>query len=171
MSSFIVPASALEGRTAPDWFKQRLKSIDPCLFVYWNPIRCRWTIDRYTCGMSSLHEHGNHCPRTNVKVVQDQQGEYMPLCEQIIEWLQGHDVGSQFDSAEDYVRHLRAIGDANDAKIKKDMRENTRHATLSNKRQLLQAHTLIQRHDMRPNEKERIKKFEAAERRKGLIVN
>jgi hypothetical protein len=159
VSNLVLPPSAFSGRPVPEWFAVKLAAIDPALICYYNHLRDRWIIDRCTRGVTAenlrgenKHEHTNDCPRTNVRVVQDAQGNYMPLCQEVLDWFHQHDIGSQFKNQEAYINHLAAKWLADDEKRRADRRSNTRHATLDGKRQLLQAFHLMQQHDLELNQ-------------------
>lgn len=129
-------------RIVPDWFLRRLKDIDPALKVYFNPMRQRWVIDRCTRDDANLHSDHTYCLSTNVMVVQDDAG-YMPLCDQVLDKLKAADVWTQFGGAANLERHLQALDDANQAKLRRDRKENTEHVTRDNRVTLNQAASLV----------------------------
>lgn len=158
-SNLILPRSAFNQRTAPEWFTKALKDIDWRLLVYWNHMRGRWIIDRCTKGVTAEnlgaglpHEHDNGCPRTNVLVVRGPNQEYHPLGQDVIDWFRANDVGSKYDSAEKLVTDLAIKDEANREKMRLDRKDNTHHATLDGKRQLLKMKHLIDQHDLEPNQ-------------------
>jgi hypothetical protein len=141
-------------RLVPDWFSTRLKDTDPNLIVYFNEIKQRWIIDRCSRDgvmSSNAHTHDSTCPRTNVIVVND-EGEYMPLCDEVIDKIRSMDAWSNDGSLEAYkARNAKMEADY---KLKTDTAQRNLYieAGLDNKRQLNQALDLIQRHDvLRPH--------------------
>lgn len=71
-------------------FLRRLHNLDPYLIAYWNPLRGRWTIDRYTC--ETDHTHHNGCPRVHVMLVQGEDGSYRPLNDRLLDDLRKWDM-------------------------------------------------------------------------------
>lgn len=155
MSNLIIPHHVAQERVIPEWFTTGLRDIDPSLIVYFNHIRGRWIIDRCTAGgekHTANHTHNAECPTTNVKVVQEDSGEYMPLCQQVLDWFRANDRWNQTLSTDQLITELRNKDEAYQEKLKADRRDNTRHATQSNKRQLLQMYHLIQQHNLEINQ-------------------
>ncbi len=155
MSQLIIPHHVAQDRHIPEWFSKGLHDIDPSLIVYWNHLRGRWIIDRCTAAgekHTANHQHGPECPTTNVKVVQDEAGEYMPLCQDVLDWFREHELWDEATTIDQHLLNLRNKDKAYQAKLKQERRDNTRHATRSNKRQLLQMFHLIQQHDLKVNQ-------------------
>lgn len=143
MSDLILPDSC---RTVPDWFKQMLLDTDRNLIVYFNPFKGRWIVDR--CTRTDMHDsHSITCPKTNVLVLEGENGDYYPLCEGAIDRIRSMDQWKEHGSYEAFHRERinREIADLaqREAAIKTSYKE----AGLDNKRQLNDAFTLIQRHD------------------------
>lgn len=136
----IIPSSV--ERVIPDWFAQRLKDVDPALCTYFNKIRQRWVIDRCTREDSTLHADHTYCSRTNVMLVQGDEGEYMPLCDQVLDKLKASDTWTQYGSAEGLINHLQSLDDANQAKLRRERKENTEHVTRENRVTLNKAASL-----------------------------
>jgi hypothetical protein len=155
MSSLFLPNSMRnEARAVPEWFATALRDIDPSLIVYFNHIRQRWILDRCTAAGEhhvANHQHTPECPRTNVKVIQGEGGEYMPLGTDVLDWLRAHDTWNQHSSADRFIKILSNQDEDYKEKLKAQRRDNTHHRTLDGKRQLLKAFHLIQQHDLVPN--------------------
>jgi hypothetical protein len=137
-------------RVVPSWFREQLRNLDPNLIVYFNPMRQRWVIDRCTRNgamSAALHEHTPECPRTNVTVVEE-EGQYMPLCQQVIDDLRARDAWSQYGSFEVYDRLTQNAADEDAAKRETAIDDLYRHTTADNRAQLAKAWTLFSRHDM-----------------------
>lgn len=155
MSNLIIPHYLANSRTAPEWFKTSLYDIDPSLIVYFNHMRGRWIIDRCTAGgekHTANHTHNPSCPTTNVKVVQDEAGDYSPLGTDVLDWLRAHDTWNQTKTADQLVIELRNKDEAYQAKLKEDRRDNTHHRTMDNKRQLLKMKHLMDQHNLEINQ-------------------
>jgi hypothetical protein len=87
----ILPRSFYETDYQPDpSFVKRMNNIDKYLLVYWNRFRSRWIIDRYNC--ETDHTHHPACPRTNVHVVQSDEGGYHPLNDRVLDYLRKGDM-------------------------------------------------------------------------------
>ncbi len=157
-SNLVLPRSAFNQRSAPEWFLKELKSIDWRLMVYWNHLRERWIVDRCIRGITETdivggieHTHDSQCQRTNVLVVRGPNQEYHALGSDVIEWFRKNDVGSKYAKPEHLIGDLTAKQVASDEKMKADRRSNTRHATLDGKRQLLKMRDLAGKHDLEVN--------------------
>jgi hypothetical protein len=136
-------------RVVPPWFATALRETDPNLILYFNPQRKRWIIDRCTRGgvhNAGVHEHTNDCPRTNVRVVED-QGQYMPLCQAVIDDLRGSDAWARHTDVNQFMlsNDNAAAEDVADRKRKIDALHS--EATRDNRRQLMRAYHLMQQHD------------------------
>lgn len=154
MSQLLVPKHIANDRVVPDWFLIALRDIDPSLIVFFNPIRARWVLDRCTLGGEhgiSDHTHSNECPRTNVKIIQSETGEYLPLSNEVLDWLRAHDTWNQHSSVEQFLTILNNQGTEYQEKLRKERREYTHHRTTDNRRQLAKAFHLIQQHDLKIN--------------------
>jgi hypothetical protein len=155
MSTLIIPRHLANERTIPEWFTNGLKDIDPSLIVYWNHLRGRWTIDRCTVAgekHTSNHTHDASCTTTNVKVVQDESGEYMPLCQDVLDWLRAHDTWTQTKTLDQCLLEMSNRFEAYQNKLKRERRDNTRRVTLEHKPQLLKMKHLIDQHDLKVNQ-------------------
>lgn len=157
MSGLILPnhMAQANSRVVPEWFAKSMHDIDPSLIVFFNPLRQRWVIDRCTAGgefKTSNHPHTPECPRTNVRIVQGEGGEYMPLCDDVLTWLRAHDTWSQHSSAEQFVTVLRNKDEEYQNKLREERRDNTHHRTLDGKRQLQKAKNLMDQHDLQVNQ-------------------
>ncbi len=136
-------------RVVPDWFARALRETDPNLIVYFNPMRERWVIDRCTRGgvhNAAAHDHDPSCPRTNVTVVQD-EGQYMPLCQAVIDDLRSRDAWSRYGSFETYDAVTQHAADAAKEETERKIDQMYHETTKDNRAQLAKAWTLIQRHD------------------------
>lgn len=155
MSNLIIPRHLAQDRIIPPWFTTGLKGIDPSLIVYWNHLRGRWIIDRCTAAgekHTANHTHSPECPTTNVKVVQDEAGDYMPLCQDVLDWFRANDRWNQTASTEQLITELRNKDEAYQAKLKQDRRDNTHHVTMDHKRQLLKMKHLMDQHNLEVNQ-------------------
>jgi hypothetical protein len=155
MSNLFVPAHMMDKRGVPRYFTEGLRAIDPALIVYWNPLRARFVIDRCTAaGVHHIadHQHTPECPRTNVKIVQDEAGQYRPLARDILQWLREHDTWAQHNSSQDFIAALNKECEEYNEKLRLERKDNTRAHTMDNKRQLLRAYHLFQQHDMKVNQ-------------------
>lgn len=140
-------------RTVPDWFASQLRALDPNLICYFNAHKQRYIIDRCTRGgvhNAALHTHTPECPKTNVMVIQD-QGQYMPLCEKVLDELRGMDSWSHGTAEQFILHHENALAE-DEAKRNADIDSAFDLASKENRRQLLKAYDLIQTHDMRVNQ-------------------
>lgn len=136
-------------RVVPPWFTAALRETDPNLMVYFNPMKKRWTIDRCTRGgvhNAGEHTHTNECPRTNVTVVQD-EGQYMPLCQAVIDDLRSRDAWTKHGSLEQFELVSQNEADADLAARNKAIDVIHHEATVDNRRQLMRAFHLMQQHD------------------------
>ncbi len=135
-------------RSVPAWFATQLRALDPNLIAYFNPRKERWIIDRCTRGgamNAALHEHNPECPKTNVMVVQD-EGQYMPLCDKVLDDLRAVDSWS-YGSVENFLLHADNEEKADEAKRDAAVNAVFREASIDNRRQLLKAYDLTQIHD------------------------
>jgi hypothetical protein len=133
----------------PPWFEAALRETDPNLIVYFNPQRKRWVIDRCTRGgvhNAGAHLHTNDCPRTNVTVVQD-EGQYMPLCQAVIDDLRSRDSWAQHSTAEQFALSGQNAADEDASMRKRAIDVLYAETTRDNRRQLLRAFHLMQQHD------------------------
>jgi hypothetical protein len=136
-------------RVVPGWFAAALRETDPNLILYFNPQRQRWIIDRCTRGgvhNAGAHEHTNACPRTNVRVVED-QGQYMPLCQAVLDDLRGSDAWARHTDVHEFLRSNDNAAAEHEAKVKRQIDAIHSEATRDNRRQLMQAYHLMQQHD------------------------
>lgn len=122
----------------PAWFLRRLKDADPELVVYFNPFKQRWMIDRQIPGQVN----------TNVMVVQDDDGSFMPLTDNTIDRILSMDAWKHHGSYEAFHRHNIQKEVESQAKLDADIRENYRLAAIDDKRQLHRAYDLIKTHDV-----------------------
>jgi hypothetical protein len=135
-------------RTVPQWFTWGLRETDPNLIVYFNEHKDRWIVDRCTRDgemRSSLHEHNNNCPRTNVLVVEEDEGGYMPLCDAVLDQIRGMDSWNHRNYGNLHAHNVEKSA-VEKAKRDKAIKNLYSDAAVDNKRQLNEAYTLIQRH-------------------------
>lgn len=126
----------------PEWFKKLLFDTDPQLVCYWNPFKGCHMIDRKVEGE----------PNTNVLVCKADNGDALPLNENIIDRVRSLDAWKKFGSYEAFHAHNQNMEAEDAAKREAEIKENYRLASLDDKVQLNRAHTLIQRHDtLRPH--------------------
>ncbi len=122
---------------APSWFLTLLKDTDPNLVCYWNPFKGCWIVDRKCDGEVS----------TTVLVCKADNGDALPLNENIIDRIRSMDAWKAYGSYEAFhAANMAREKEATD-KIDATIRENYRLAGLDDKIQLNKAHTLTQRHD------------------------
>jgi hypothetical protein len=123
-----------DATAVPDWFKRRLKDIDPGLVCYWNQFQRKFCIDRVV-----KDETGEH--QTNVMLIP-------AISERFLDELKGMDAWTKYGSLEKLrATHEQAKADF-DAKAEKDMKDDMHHAAMDNKRLMTEAHNLIQRHNL-----------------------
>jgi hypothetical protein len=137
-------------RVVPDWFQARLKDTDPNLIVNWNRFHHRWVIDRCSRDgeFSSVpHTHDASCPRSNVMVVQDDNGHYMPLCDAVIDQIRSKDAWSLGSLTKFKAANL-AKEQAYREAMDKAVRDMYSDAAKDDKRQLNQFVDLMKRHDV-----------------------
>jgi hypothetical protein len=138
-------------RVVPDWFAKALYSTDPNLIVYFNPLKQRWIIDRCTRDgefKTIPHTHDGTCPKTNVMVVSDPETkDYMPLCDQVLDFIRSRDAWSNYGSLDNYRASNAEKEAATQAAIDKAVKDLYDEAGKDDKRQLTRAFDLIQRHD------------------------
>lgn len=119
-------------------FLARLKNVDPQLVVYWNPYKGCFMIDRIVPGEVN----------TTVLVCKADNGDPLPLNDNLIERLQSMDAWKEYGTYEAFhAANLAKEAEAN-AKINTEIRENYRLAGLDDKRQLHRAYDLIKIHDV-----------------------
>ena len=126
----------------PDWFKKLLFDTDPNLVVYWNPFKGCHMIDRRVEGE----------PNTHVLTCKADNGDLLPLNENIIDRLRSLDVWKKFGSYEAFHAHNLNMEAEAAQKAEAEIKENYRLASLDDKVQLNRAHTLTQRHDTFKNQ-------------------
>lgn len=145
----ILPES-MDAPTIPEYFLRGLKDIDSGLVIYWNRFRNRFVVDR--CTRAEPHTHGVSCERANVLIVEDDEKQFMMPCQWTLDKIKAMDAWTNYGTLENQ-RLARENAKADwDAKQKEKTKEEYRDAMLDDKRQLLRAIDLIQRHDVaRPN--------------------
>src|SRR6266404_5611701 len=73
-------------RTPDPAFVARLRDFDKDLIVFWNKLKKRWVVEqcfRHAGGS----EHSHLCQRKYVWLVQDADGDMMPLCDKVFDEL------------------------------------------------------------------------------------
>lgn len=101
-------------------------------------------------------QHDHTCRRSYVWMVRDEDGVAMPLGDAVIDHLRAMRAHSEsYGSGERALRNFIAASNRLDDDLE-NKREERRKEIMDyngrlNRRQLNQAHDLIQRHDMRPN--------------------
>lgn len=139
-------------------FIQRLLSFDKDLTVGWNKLKNRWVIEQcieHHGGYGSRHSY--LCRRAYVWLVQDEDGDMMPLCERVMSKLRemraySESFGGQTERG---LRNFKQYTDSVETELRAE-RERKMHAVMQEaardgKRQLEQVRHLMQQHDMRPN--------------------
>lgn len=104
-------------------------------------------IDRCIRQTVAVHTHDGSCLKTNVRVVQGDGGEYMPLCDQVLDWFRKNDVGCQFNSPDAFVDHLTRLETEARAKLKEERRQNTVNNRKDHRVQINKFKMLLDRHD------------------------
>lgn len=123
---------------APSPFVRQLSLVDPELVCYWNEFKACWMIDRRTPSGET----------TNVLVCKSEDGEPLPLNDNLLDRLRSMDSWKIHGSYEAFHRfNIQKEVEAK-AKIDADIRENYRLAGLDDKRQLNRAYDLIKIHDV-----------------------
>jgi hypothetical protein len=141
----ILPES-MDSPTIPESFVRGLRDIDSGLVIYWNRFKNRFIVDR--CIKPGQHTHDQTCERSNVLIVEDEQGMFMMPCDRILDRIKGMDAWTKYGSAE---KQRKAREDAKaewDQKNAAQIKENFRLACMDDKNQIQEALTLIQRHDV-----------------------
>lgn len=142
----LVLPESMESPTVPESFIRGLRNLDPGLVVYWNRFKNRFVIDRCINGGDHTHDAG--CARTNILICEDDDKMFMMPCQRILDRIEGMDAWEKYGSAEKQ-REVRENAKAEwDQKNTAEVKENFRLAAIDDKRQILQALTLIQRHDV-----------------------
>lgn len=120
-NKIILPPSFFQSENTPSPdFVRRMESIDRFLVVYWNRFRGRWIIDRYTC--ETYHSHGPHCPRVNVKLIEGDNGEFHPLNDRVLDWLNKADMWKHGNTPD----RVNAELDAKKAAFERSQDDNVR---------------------------------------------
>lgn len=141
----ILPES-MESPTIPESFIRGLRDLDKGLVVYWNRFKNRFVVDR--CIKGDYHTHDSSCERTNVLICEDEDHMFMMPCQRILDRIKAMDAWTKYGTAENQ-RKARENGKAEwDQKNTADIKEGFRLAAIDDKRQILEALTLIQRHDV-----------------------
>src|SRR5579859_613682 len=91
MNSDIVLVGS-EATAVPDWFKRRLRDIDPALTCYWNPFHGQFTINRCGRGNECTHSDPHNCQWTHVMF-------FPHIGERAIEKLKGMDTWTQTNAS------------------------------------------------------------------------
>lgn len=133
-----LPEEAKNDRAVPDWFLKLLKDVDPALCVFYNRFHDKWMIQRKAEDGSQHH----------ILTVEGDSGEYMSLNERTIGKLKEMDTWNKYGTVENF--HLANENTLADQNAKNDAKvdDTYDHCAKINRRQLNEAHTLMQRHDM-----------------------
>lgn len=141
-----------DARTVPDWFKRRLRDIDPALVCYFNPFRQVFCIDRCIKGSDCLSLAHVECEKANVML-------FPHIGEAAIEKLKSMDAwaktGGKDESALQRFRRGHEIAkEEHDAKVSEEIREGFHEHMVDDRAQINKALHLIQQHDIaRPHER------------------
>jgi len=133
-----LPETAKNDRVVPDWFLRLLKDVDPALCVFYNRFHDRWMIQR------KAEDNTQH----HVLTVEGDNGEYMSLNERTIAKLKEMDTWSKYGSAENFHLSNENTLAEDEAKRQAKIDDVYTHSAQINRRQLHEAHSLIQTHDM-----------------------
>lgn len=135
-----------EDGKVPDWFKTRLRHIDPALVCYFNPFKRQFVIDRCIHGQDCLLSDHSFCQKTTVKLIPH-------ITEGALDDLKGMDAWTNF-GGNDEAALLRFRRDHEnkkaewDAKQEEKGRELMRDGLREDRVQINKALALIQRHDV-----------------------
>ena len=154
--------------TYPANFNRRLQGFDSDLLITWhhppawaNSRPGMWKIELCTehhggFGIDGRPLHDHTCRRSYVWMVKDKDGVAMPLSDGVIDHLRAMRAHSEsYGSGARALRNFIQASNSLDEDLE-NQREERRKEIMDyngrlNRRQLNQAHNLIQRHDMRPN--------------------
>lgn len=136
--SLWLPESAKNDRVVPDWFTLLLKDVDNSLVVYFNPWKDRWVINRKAEDGSFHH----------ILMVEGDNSDYAPLNERVIAKLKEMDTWEKYGTVENFHLANENILAEQNAKNDAKVDDTYDHCAKINRRQLNEAHTLMQRHDM-----------------------
>jgi hypothetical protein len=127
-----------------------LRHIDAGLVIYWNKFQCRFVIDR--CTNPDPHTHNSFCPRTNVMIVQTPENGYMIPNDGVLQHIRSIDAWTKHGTLEKQRKTREDAKAEWDVKNKAEIKEDFRLACIDDKKQIQDALTLIQRHDvLRPH--------------------
>lgn len=140
--------------SVPDWFRTRLAHYDPTLLLAWNGRKRKWVIEQCVRHHAPAAAHSHVCERIYVWMVQDAQGDPMPLGEHVLEKLAAIDLQRQGFGPEDREKFIRRLNQEQlelERKREAEIASMMRHNRLYHRVQLNRAFSLIQRHDLRVN--------------------
>lgn len=134
-----------DARTVPDWFRRRLRDIDPALVVYFNPFREQFCIDRCVKGRDCLSSNHVECEKTNVML-------FPHMGEQALDDLKKMDSWTNFGgNNEDALLRMRRdheiAKEEHDEKLRQTARENYAAGAREDRVQLNKVLHLMQQHD------------------------
>lgn len=135
-----------EAREIPDWFRRRLRDIDPALVVYFNPFRNFFCIDRCIKGGDCLSTKHVECEKTNVMTFEHMGEAALESLKSMDAWTK---TGGNDEAA--LLKFRKAHEDAKaeyDSKARETSREDYRHGMLDDRVQINKALHLIQQHDV-----------------------
>lgn len=145
---------------APEDFKRKLFELDPDLQVSWNKMKQRWIICICThhSATAPCHQHDNCCAMSYVWMVQDEDGDMIPLgnYDWIMNKLKSIDTRRQYgDGPKAKAAYLDVLAKRDqdaDAAEAKAIRDRIADTKADHRKQLNEAVMLMERHDwMRPN--------------------
>lgn len=134
----------------PKWFLDRLRDTDAGLVIYWNRFKRRFVVDR--CINMDPHTHSATCERSNVLIVESDEGTYMPPCDRVIDKIRSMDAWTNFKNLENFrLDHENKEAEAKEKRIE-EARTGYKETMLDNKRQIQHVIDMVKRHDLaRPN--------------------
>jgi hypothetical protein len=146
----------------PESFRQRLHALDPTLLVRWNqPPKGSRRPARFMIEQCVRHhgeavtDHSHLCERIYVFQCQNPDGTMMPLDDAVLEEIKKRDVMQSGYGPNDLARfckdHQDLVMDQR-RKIEEEQADAVKHASRFNRRQLLQAITLMGRHSLEVNQ-------------------
>lgn len=140
----------------PSDFAEKLRLYNPQLHIEWSEKKKRFLITQCDQHLSATNEHTHICRRSYVWLVRDEEDNnaFMPLGDHVIEKLKSFDLRVQGYGPEDHARWCadRAAEDkANREEIERKQKESVVNARKDNRRQLLRAIHLMQKHTMEPH--------------------
>ena len=109
-----------------EWFLTALHDVDPALDCIFNVQRQRWVVVRDVAGT-----------QTHVRTIETPEGQYQPLCDEVIEWLKRRDMWEK--SLEQLARAMDDEEERQRAGIKDSIKSTFHDAAMDDKLQIKRA--------------------------------